>query len=349
MKTKVFLILYIIFLKSFVFSQDMHFSQFYMSPLTLNPGMAGVNYNFEAMVNYKDQWRGVTAPYKTFAASLDTRSNKREYKDGFWAGGINFFCDKAGDSKMGIAQANLTLAYHLRLAKYHTLGLGIQGGYAQRSIDYNALQWGSQYDPNNGYDPNISSGEAPLTPFSYGDLGGGIVWAFDNTSGLIHVEDNHDLKANLGVAVFHYKQKYSFYEKSIEKLYPKFVFHGNALISFPNTKIALVPGFVYYRQGPAQEIFAGTMVRYKLRQDSKYTGIKKGAALSLGGYFRAKDAITAAFLLEYSFYSIGFSYDLNASKLTPASKGRGGVEISLRYAPSNPYQKTWIENFKSMR
>ena len=347
MKTNIGLIISFVLYSSFCISQDMHFSQFYMSPLTLNPGMAGVNYNFEALINYKDQWRAIATPYKTLATSIDARLNKKKNKDSYWAGGLNFFSDKAGNANIGTTQANLTIAYHLNVAKYQTLGIGLQGGYVQKSIDYDSLQWASQYEPNIGYNPNIPSGEPTMSNFSYFDVGEGIVWAYDNSAGLIHVEDNHDLKANLGISVFHAYQKNSFYKTSKEKLYLKYVLHGTALISLPNYhNLAIIPGLVYFRQGPAQEIFVGLMIRYKLRQDSKYTGIKKGAAISLGGYYRVNDAIIASLLLEYSSYSIGISYDLNASKLTTASNGRGGLELSIKYTMSNIFKKTMVQNFK---
>lgn len=342
MKARICIVLFVITYWTSVLAQDFHFSQFYLSPLTQNPALAGINYDFEALTSYKDQWRSVTTPFKTFGASLDARINKKKYRDSFWAAGLDVLSDRAGDSKIGVTQVNLTGAYHLKVAKYQTLGIGLQGGYAQRSINYSALQWANQYDPEKGYNPDLPSGEPEsLTSFSYGDAGAGIVWSYNNTAGLIHVEDNHDLTTNIGIAVYHAKQKYSYYRISDEKLYPKYVFHGNALISLPNFhNIALVPAVVVYRQGPAQEILLGTMVRIKLRQESKYTGLKKSVALNLGGYCRLKDAVIASFLLEYSSYALGMSWDLNASNLTKASYGRGGAEITLRYYASNQYQKT---------
>lgn len=101
--------------------------------------------------------------------------------------------------------------------------------------------------------------------------------------------------------------------------------------------MALAPGFFYYRQGAVQEIYAGGMIRYKLKQDSKYTGLQKGAAISVGGFIRARDALVATMLFEYSQYAIGLSYDVNTSLLRTASNGRGGFEISLRFVNPNPF------------
>ncbi|MDF2438607.1 MAG: hypothetical protein K0Q95_2983 [Bacteroidota bacterium] len=334
-----------ILLSSLAYSQDIHFSQFKMSPLTLNPALAGVDHDLQAIINYKDQWRGVSTPYKTLGASIDSRFKFKRFENGFWALGLNFFNDRAGAAKMGTSQINLTGAYHHRVAKYQTLGLALQVGYAQRSINYSELQWGDQYDPNTGYNPDIPTAEANLiSSFTYGDAGGGIIWTLNNTSGLLRVEDNHDFKANLGFGVFHAKQKYSFYQNSSEKLYPKYVMHGDAIISVPNFhNLALMPGAVVLSQGPAREFFVGTMFRYKLSQASKYTGIKKDAAVYLGGYCRIRDAMIVSFMLEYSSYTLGISYDYNASKLSKASIGRGGIELSLRYCASKLFQKPALQ------
>src|SRR5215831_5351609 len=50
--------------------QDIHFSQFYQTPLLRNPSLAGI-YTGDIRVQavYRDQWNSVTNAYKT--ASLD--------------------------------------------------------------------------------------------------------------------------------------------------------------------------------------------------------------------------------------------------------------------------------------
>ncbi|MFI5151315.1 MAG: type IX secretion system membrane protein PorP/SprF, partial [Bacteroidia bacterium] len=48
-------------------AQDTHFSQFYMSPLTQNPAMAGAVYDMQALINYRNQWSSIATPFKTMA------------------------------------------------------------------------------------------------------------------------------------------------------------------------------------------------------------------------------------------------------------------------------------------
>jgi len=318
-------------------AQDIHFSQFYMSPLTLNPALAGATHDLDAAINYKNQWQSIAAPYKTTGASFDMRFNKKR-GTGFWAVGVNFYSDKAGDAQMGTAQANLTLAYHVFLSQYSTLGAGIQGGYAQRSINYSVLQWGNQFD-GMSYNPALYSGE-PLNAsnsISYFDGGTGLDWNYDNTSGGASVTGNNDKIANVGIALFHVNQpNYSFYGQG-EKLYMRYVLHGDGVFSIANSNIALRPGFMYSMQGSATELYFGTLVRYMLKQGSKYTGAFKSSAISIGGYYRSGDAFVADMLIEYSNYGIGVSYDFNVSGLSSVSSGRGGMEISLRYVLPNPF------------
>jgi len=329
---------------SFAKGQDIHFSQFYMNPLQQNPAMAGAVYGLEANINYKDQWRTVGAPYKTFALGYHMRFDKKRTSSGYLAGGVNFFSDKAGDSNMGTGHGNFSLAYHLKLDNYHTLGAGMQVGYFQRSIDFTGLQWATQYD---GYDYNSSlpGGQVGQTSFTKFDVSAGMTWVYNNTGGDIKVTDNHDLNFNLGFAVMHVNRpKYS-YIGTDERLPMRIVAHGNGVISMAeSSKMALCPGFMYYRQGPAQEIYVGTMLRHLLAQDSKFTGFKNGAAFYWGAYLRAKDAVTAKILLEYAGWGFGVSYDINTSNLKQVTNTRGGIEFSLRFVAPNPFIKTYGAN-----
>jgi type IX secretion system PorP/SprF family membrane protein len=322
-------------------AQDIHFSQFYMAPLQQNPALAGADHDMQAILNYKNQWGSVASPYKTIAFSYDMRLTKpRGNKKGYWSGGIEFYSDNAGDANLTTTQVNVALAYHVLTGQYSALGAGIMGGYVQRSISYSSLTWGNQYDGTTmQYNSALPSGEpaGASNSLSFIDGAAGVAWTYDNTSGGINVTDNHELKADVGFAMFHVTQpNYSFYGDA-EKLYIRYTFYANTLISLSNSNLALAPGLIYYSQGSANEFYVGTLVRFKLHQDSKYTGLMKSAALSLGGYYRAGDAIIADMLLEYANYAMGVSYDFNVSGLTAASHGMGGLELSLRFVMPSPF------------
>jgi len=311
-------------------AQDIHFSQFYMAPLTQNPGLAGAMHNAEANIIYKSQWGNITNPYKTYAASGMTKLGKGRRDKGFFAGGLNFFNDQSGDGKLSITTGALTLAYHIPLSKYHKLGLGLQAGFGHGKINFQDLQWGSQYT-SGAYSQAMDPGENTSNPtFNYFDFGSGIVWSFNNTSGSVKTSGGEFNRGSFGFSVFHINQPVYSFINSEDRLKMKYVIHGNYLFTINSSKVALFPGFMYYQQGPANELLFGSMVRYKLSPKSKYSGFYKGAGAYLGAYVRTRDAIVISSLVEFSQFAVGISYDVNTSTLRSASNGRGGLEFCLR-------------------
>jgi type IX secretion system PorP/SprF family membrane protein len=325
------------------YGQDIHFSQFYMNPLQQNPSMAGAIHPLEANINFKDQWKAVASPYRTFGMGYHMRFSKRRNTNGYLAAGVNFFSDKAGDANMGTGKGGISLAYHLRADEYNSIGLGIYGGYFQRKIDYNNLTWASQYDGQQ-INPYMQAGMTGSAAFSNFDTGAGINWTYNNTGGDIKVTDNHDLNFNVGVGVFHLNRPSYSFMGTDERLPFRTVVHGTGVISLGDSKWAAVPGFMYARQGPAQEIYVGSLFRCLLSQESKFTGFKNGAALYTGAYFRTMDAVTAKLILEYAGWGFGISYDINVSSLQAATSFRGGIELSLRFVAPNPFQSTYGGN-----
>ena len=55
-------------------AQDPHFSQFYASPLTLNPALTGmVPGDFRVAANFRTQWAAVANPFITSSAAFDIK------------------------------------------------------------------------------------------------------------------------------------------------------------------------------------------------------------------------------------------------------------------------------------
>jgi hypothetical protein len=152
------------------------------------------------------------------------------------------------------------------------------------------------------------------------------------------IGENNQLKVDAGVGMFHInKPKQKFLVGTSEKLFSKYVVHGRALIGIPHSNVGIAPSFICQIQGPTKEIIAGAMVKYYLKNDSKYTGYIKRSSIGLGASYRYKDAVIVAALLEVGQYAIGFSYDINTSSLSKVSSLRGGPEIVLRFNSANPY------------
>jgi len=320
---------------SFVFSQDIHFSQFNNSPLTLNPASTGVfNADIRVIMNYKSQWKQVSDPFKTYAFSCDAGLLKKKWQNGYIGVGVSVFNDHAGLSNLSTTEANLSLSSVLAVASNHNLSVGIQAGMAQRSVSIDGLQWTNQYNGMN-YDSGLSSGEQfSQNNFSFQDYSTGILWSFGK--GEMYSTANDAVKANLGIAMFHVNRPEQSFLGTKDRLYSKYVIHGMFYKGIKNTRASIIPSAAVYLQGKSKEILAGMLVKYKLKEASKYTGFIKASDVYFGGYYRYGDAIAICTQLEVNRYFIGLSYDVNMSGLTTVSKGLGGLEISLRFINPNP-------------
>ena len=317
--------------------QDLHLSQFTMSPLLLNPASSGAILPREVTVTHRNQWTSISNPFKTFALAANTRFGDLEKaRRGFWGAGLMAFNDQAGDGNMRTNAAGLNLVYHVRLSRYQHIGFGMQGVYMSRFVDFSKFQWASQYD-NGAHNAALATGENGFVQnFGFMDVNTGVYYTLNNTAAAINVEDNNFRQVNVGLAFHHITTpRYAFGSDSFEEnLYVKMVAHANALWSIPNSSLAIAPNFMFLKQGPHELLNFGSMVRLGITGNSKYTALVKNYAVYGGINYRLRDAIVATGMVEYGNYQIGLSYDFTVSRLASASAGRGAMEFNLRYALS---------------
>ncbi len=306
-------------------AQDIHFSQYTASPLTLNPSLTGeFDGQMRAIANYKSQWTSISPQlYRTMAASAD--GSLLNNKLGC---GLLFFNDKAGTSKMGLTQVALAASTKLKVSDNSSFRVGLMAGYSQRTIDYSNLKWENQWD-GQAFNTAQTSGENNASGnYSYLDIAAGVSF---------HTTINKKMKWNVGVGAFHVnKPKYSFYSSNTTLLSQKFVAHTDFVIPSKLSGTSFMPGIVYFKQGATQEIAGGLMIKRTIGQDSKYTGINVSSALLVGAYYRVQDAAIIYAGFDYkNNLAVMMSYDVNISGLTKVSKAFGGVEISLIYKLTN--------------
>jgi type IX secretion system PorP/SprF family membrane protein len=322
-------------------SQDIHFSQLFENPLSLNPSLSGAfSGNFYAEANYKNQWNSVAQNgngYTTMAATMEFHNMLKSWGTGYLSPGFSIFQDQSGDAHITQLEAAFTLASGVFLDDKNCLSAGLQAGWMQNSITLGGLEWDNQYI-NGVYNPNAPTGESYTgSSFTNADFSGGISWHYGN--GETNMSSNDALKASAGVAVFHINEpNMSYYNQVYQgtQLYMKYTAFANMEIGVANTNLRVLPALIFMSQGPATELDAGAKLRYVINPESKYTGNHKGTAVDLGIYYRAGDAVIAMAGFEWGSYALGASYDFNTSALTTASHSAGGFEISLRYLHENP-------------
>ncbi len=248
-------------------AQDIHFSQFYMSPLNLNPAMTGVmNSQVRVIGNYRNQWASVlkSNAFSTYSVSYDQKIAVGRY-DYFGIGGT-FWGDKAGQSDFKTLQGKMSASYSKRMGGYrsksHYLVVGVEGGVSQRSIDFLNLRWGSQHDGEGGFDATAISGENfDRDNFLFADISAGLMWftVFDEYSNFY-----------VGGAFSHLNRaNQSFDSEQDIPLYSKFTVHaGGEFIG--QSRVGLVPGMVAFFQGPSFELNVGTSIKFFMGNSRRY-------------------------------------------------------------------------------
>ena len=315
-----------IFLSIICFSQDVHFSQFMNSSFLYNAGNTGlVNGDHRFLLNYRTQWGSIADAYNTYSFTYDTKVFKKITNKAKMGIGLGAYKDVAGDTEFGTTSILLSSSALMKLDNFHTLSVGLQGGVMQNSINNN-FRWGNQYD-GEGYNAAISSNEATTfdaKPF-VGDFNAGVVWNYGTSEATITSNDLFSAQAGLSVShLSRQKIKITNFE---DKIYNRFTLHGKTFIGLKNSPYAVIPGFLWQKQGPSQELILGLYGRSKLKNESRYTGIFKESAMYLGLFYRVGDALIPKLGLEIFNFNLGISYDVTTSALS----GAGGFEISLQY------------------
>jgi len=316
-------------------AQDTHFSQYDKMPLALNPALAGLNFKTQGNIMYRSQWTSVETPFNTIGASFDQRINAKS-GNSFFGVGVSGISDNAAARTVNSLDIKLTGSGHIKLDRLSTLGIGIQAGFLQKSLNANNFQWGTQYDGSGYNDAIIQAEGGAYNVIKALDASAGIVYSY-NVSDFLRVLGNNDIQFSTGFMASHINRPKNSFNGSNERLPMKYSFFANSLISVSNSNLSVGPSVLFQSQGNFRELVLGTKFRVLLQPASKFTGFRNASAASFGVFFRNKDALIAMLQYEVSNYSIGMSYDLNISKLNPYSNLRGGYEITFRYAAPNPF------------
>lgn len=318
-------------------SQDQHFTQYYASPLTLNPALAGAfSGTFRMSLIYRDQWRSaLETPYATYSAALDYRTGlkfkKKVPRDNIGVG-VLFYNDRVPEVGFYHNQINIVGAYHksLNYRKNEFLSLGVQWGVNQRNINYDNLSFNDQFNGTDGYTlPGREN--LPLNNFAFGDLAIGLNYTIAPDKGVGFYA---------GAAMHHIMEpQISFYQfeempsgVADNRLNRKYTAHFGLQVPL-SEKVQLLPRAMAYHQGPHLAINAGTNFRFLVSEIG-------GAALHLGAWVRPArneekkmrlDAMILMTGFEYQNFLVGLSYDATMSYWTTAGRRTGAFELSIAY------------------
>lgn len=304
------------------FAQDPHFSQFYASPLSLNPAMTGKFYG-DVRYNgvYRNQWPTINNAFITTTGAIDAHVGKESIasNDNLGIGAI-FLSDKSANGAVNQSFFTFSSAYHKGLDDdgAQQLSGGVQVTYSNMNINTADLKFEDQLTQN-GFTGNTSEsfGNNAQLPANYVDVNAGILYSMP-------IAERHYFYG--GVSVYHINSPSQTLARGLTyNIKQRYSINLGGTINFnPYTNLHL-SGLHSTQAGATETVLGGTM-QFIANPEDEYP-----TSFYVGTWGRLKDAFIPYIGLEFNDARLGVTYDFNTSALKTASQGKGGIEISLLY------------------
>jgi type IX secretion system PorP/SprF family membrane protein len=225
-------------------AQDPMFSQYWTSPLYMNPGLAGSVAQPRIIFNSRMQWAKLPNAFTTYSASADYLVD--EWSSAF---GVLVMTDKAGSANLRNTAIHGTYASKIRLSEGWVLSPAVTFGYGSRSIDFDKLVFGDQIIHN-----------GPTTDDAIGHLGNR--GYFDFSSGAVIYNETFWA----GFSAYHINEpNYSFLGEDA-KLPMRMSAHAGFRIPIKHSVLSksklssIAPSFVYRQQGEFTQFDIGANI-----------------------------------------------------------------------------------------
>ena len=293
-----------------VSAQDIHYSQFFNSPLNISPGLTGVfNGNQRIHASYKSQWQQISPGFTTFSAGFDWKL-LNQGKSNFLSVGALYNNDKAGDLNLTNNGINLFASYSMKMGAKSYLTPGIGVGFISRNVDFtnartSSLILGQGQDVVVGGNDNVS----------YVDINAGLNYRYQKASRKFF---------DLGVSAYHITTpSEKFYANTVGdvKRPMRLNLYGMATWKLAS-KLDLLVNVLQSMQDPYSETILNA-------QGKLHLGNSSNTALYLGIGTRLGDAIWPMIAIEHNNIYASFNYDITTSEFNWATNG--GPEFHIRY------------------
>ncbi len=309
-------IVFVTFCSGLLHAQDLHFSQFYASPVFLNPANTG-NFDGEWRIsnNIRRQWATIS-PFNTIAVAYDRQVYLKNHDLGI---GVIVLEDIANHAAMNHAGIYLSGSYR-KIIDWHYIHAGLQVGYVNKHLDGSDVSFPDQFDNSTGsFNPDMGTSEPYFREsFSSFDVNFGVAWSKE-----INVFEPH-----AGLSFFHLNQPKESFVDQDNRLPTRVNFYAGSDIR-ALSKVYFTPDFMYMAHAGAKDVIMGAKATYVFSDNFMEQSVFAGT------YFRNEFNNFDAFILligvNYNHWSAGISYDVNMSGLKAATNNRGGFELSIIY------------------
>ena len=309
-----------ILLRTNAYGQDPSFSQFFSSPLNINPALtANINADWRMVMNLRDQWIGPASPYATGTISYDGKIFQKKIanvseENIIGIGGMIMY-DHAMSGVLKSTYASLNLSYNIKLAEdisKQRLGLGFGIIYGRKYVNFSRLNFEEQFT-GFGFNTNLPTGETALSNMKgYFSVSAGAVYSFTS--------ENSNL--DVGVAAFHFnKPRQTFLEDPHQFVPIRKVAHAN-FEHVINEKVVFNSNAIYQAQAETSYFSVGGALGYYLDEANP-------TILSGGLWYWSKNAIVPYVGVAYKNLQFGLTYDVTISKLNQATRKPNTWELSV--------------------
>lgn len=300
-------------------AQDLHFSQWFNSPLTTNPANTGFipQSDYRLGANYRNQWSSIMSmPYKTMSVWGDAQFLRDRIETGWLGVGGVILRDVAGSGSLTSTKVYGSIAYHQMIGAAHLLSAGFNAGWVNKRINSADLKFPDQFD-GRFFTKDIPTSVILDNPnLNYFDVQVGLNYAFFPTE---------NLYVNGGFSTHHLNRpRESFFSPGNgedNRIPIRYIGFANATYKF-NNDVIINPMVYHTRQANTAETVAGGNVQYNLSGD--------GEMQLIGGiYMRLNDAVIPTVGFQWKNIRLMFSYDQTTSTLKQYNNGRGAYEFAL--------------------
>ncbi len=329
MKKRIFIGI-LLFVNLSVFAQDVLFTNYLNTPLQTNPALVAFDNDFKLQLNYRGQNTGLNQNYQTPLFSVVYPLINQE-KTQRWGGlGFSLITDIAGDHAMiKTTGANFSFAYNFSITKMQFISASLAAGYFRRELNTTGLTTGSQYLPNQGFDPAASLNES-LNAENKGffDLSSGIIWQLADGQ-------NEFPKAFFGFSAFHLTEPDIGLNEIEDALPLRFGIQLGYKV-FSNNKTSIFPDLSFDYQQEIYRYNAGVNILVPLK--SSEGNFINDASIIFKPRYLSNQTISIGLEFRKPSYVFAFAYDFNVSdntisNLTDAYEIYVGFKKTLMYRP----------------
>ncbi len=316
-----------VWLATMVYGQDFHYTQYFHSPLGVNPALTGAFYgSYRINGIYRDQYRGSAyKPFSGFSINVDAPIIRGLRKQDWVGVGLRMEQNKAGALGQKLNYYAMGASYHYSLDKKQTsiLSLGAQYGTGGYSYDIppddafasqitgnpseQATSFGTPSGGGGSSNPSIKGGDL-------NDLAVGLLYNLRNP------KTGGDIK--LGFAVEGILNPNRGRRAQDRKGIGLNIF--GAMETVFTRRLSLSSGAYFYSNKKANALIVNGIVNYKMKPKND---------LTLHAGLGARNLRAALVFLGLTIKGIraGLSYDLDIAGSTPATGGHKSIELAVGY------------------